>query len=346
MYKKIIIFILFSFSASILYSQEYYRSNSIGMAIEKIKKSEKEREEYLLVVVTEGSVKHKTLYKKGDFYKKWEIYFSETGETEKEVITEKKEKTVLVYNNRHLAEEYLYSGGILTSRIKYVYSSAGKISAVEYYDSNGRLTDRKTYSKERGGKLTEVRNEKFPPEGDSVSSYSFSASEVRSEWQGDSDGTGRFFFYRSDRVFFAERWDNNRIVSRTDYIYNENILSETVEIFFTENRELVKKYDERRRVVKEIEKSDNSVIRTVYNTYNGDNLVKKIINSSGSTEKYLYNYNESILVSELYYLNGNIKKKTYYDEENDSNYYEDLYSDNIKYMRIYYRDNEKYKIER
>ena len=115
MYKKIIIFILFSFAASILYSQEYYRSNSIGMAIEKIKKSEKEKEEYLLAVITEGSVKHKTLYKKGDFYKKWEIYFSETGETEKEVITEKKEKTVLVYNNRHLAEEYLYSGGILTS---------------------------------------------------------------------------------------------------------------------------------------------------------------------------------------------------------------------------------------
>ena len=66
-------------------------------------------------------------------------------------------------------------------------------------------------------------------------------------------------------------------------------------LFFSESRLIIKKYDEKGRVLTETEKKGSSIISTVYNTYSEDNIIKKITKTDAGTEKYLYNYTDDKL---------------------------------------------------
>lgn len=343
MFKKYILFIsLFSITFTVS-AQQFYRSNSLGMALERVSSVQKDNTEYLLEIYNTANITIKTLYKEGLFIKKWELEYSPGGKLKTESVTDDEGKRVFIYKNNRVLSEDIYSGNEILNRIKYFYSAEGKLKAVECYDSNSKLTERKIYEDDSDDKISSVIIEFKPGDPRSFSNYSFTGSDLKSEWQGDSDGNGLFFYYKNGKISFTEKWEENRLVSRTEYIYKEVSLSETFEKYFTENREIVKKFDERRRVLVLTEKTEGKIYKTVYNTYSGNKLVKKIVTSEGDTEKYIYNYNDDELVNELFYLNGIIKKKIYYSSDNE--YYEDLYSENKKYMRIYYKDNEKYRVE-
>ncbi len=343
MYKNILISIIFLISAESLSSQEFYRSNSTGMALERISAIRMDEAEYLLEISLKGNVRYRKLYKKGNLLKTWEIYYNRAGEQEKETVDENGEKTEYYYSGRSLKEEIFYRDNKFQGKNIYIYSSDGTLREVENYSSDGALYSRKSYS-QTGEWVTSVLDDN-KTEDDVQSLYSFSGTDLRSEWQGHPDGTGTFFYYNDGRIAYTEKWDSEKALSRTDYFYSDKKLMKTVEKSYSDNREITCNYDERKRVVSETEKYNDNTVRTVYNTYDNDNIIKKIVKSDKDTEKYIYNYNDSELAVELYYLNGSLMKKTVY-EESEGNYFEDLYSDNIKYMRIYYRDNEKYKTEK
>ena len=343
MFKKIFITVLILFYPSILSSQEYFRSNINGMSLEKIKDAGRGKDEYVLEVDNKGEIIYRTLYKSGEVFKKWIYNYSSSGDLVMETFYEGKDKTEIFFLQNNITEEKHYKEGKLTEINKYRYLHDGKISSVEKYDSSGVLISRREYSTDKS--INIIKGDVKKRSGENyVSRYSFSGTDIKSEWQGDSEDTGLFFSYSSGKVVYSEKWSKGNLVSRTDYTYTGSDLSETAENFFSENRKIISKYDERRRVLEETEKKGKSIVRTVYNTYSNENIVKKIIKSDSGTEKYLYNYSDDKLTGELYYLDGSLIKKTVYLEE-EGNYYEDLYSGNMKYMRIYYRDNEKYKTE-
>ena len=343
MCKKLFILTFIIFSASALSSQEYFRSNINGMALEKTGNFKKSGNEYVLEVEKKAETVSRKLYKNGKIYKKWIQSYSPSGDLVSEIYSEGEERTETLFIQNHIHEEKFFKDNKLTVTDKYIYSPDGELSSVEKYSSSGLLLSRKEYS---GGNSIVVKKagDKEGEEKNIVSRYSFSGTDIRSEWQGNSEDTGLFYHYSSGKVIYSEKWTEGKLVSRTDYSYSGADLAETVETFFSESRLIIKKYDEKGRVLTETEKKGSSIISTVYNTYSEDNIVKKITKTDTGTEKYLYNYTDDKLTGELYYLNGSLMKKTVY-QEGDGNYYEDLYSENIKYMRIYYRDNEKFKTE-
>jgi hypothetical protein len=314
------------------------------MALERVNRLHKDDTQYLLEINNTDGEMMKILYKEGVFFKKWDLRYSPDGELETETVTDDETKRVFLYKNNRVLSEDVYSGNEILNRIKYIYSVEGELKAVEYYGSDSKLTERKTYGKDSDEKIASVKTESKEGVPKSFSNYSFSNSNLKSEWQGDSEGTGLFFYYNNGKVSFTEKWEESTLVSRTEHIYKEGSLFESYEKYFSGNREIVKTFDDRRRILILSEKTEGKIHKTVYNTYSGEKLVKKIVTSEGDTEKYIYNYNEDELDSELFYLNGIIKKKIYYSSDNE--YYEDLYSENKMYMRLYYRDNEKYKVER
>ena len=343
MFKRFFIILLILICPAILSSQEYFRSNINGMSLEKIKSLSRSQSEYVLEVEKKGDVLYRTLYKNREIYKKWISQYNSSGDLSKETFFEGEDKTETFYILSSISEEKYYKGGELAEIIKYSYLPDGKISSVEKYDSTGKIISRREYSPDNSIRIT-TGDGKNNPEEKFLSKYSFSGTDIKSEWQGDSEDTGLFFSYDSGKILYSEKWTEGKLVSRTDYTYSGTDLAETSETFFSEDRVIIWKYDEKRHVTEETEKKGKSIVRTVYNSYTGDNISRKIVKSDAGTEKYLYNYTDDKLTGELYYLNGSLVKKTVYQEE-EGNYYEDLYSENIKYMRIYYRDNEKYKTE-
>ncbi len=347
MFRNLILFTFLLYSAVPGYSQQYYRSNSIGMPLEKLGKyrSEMLTSEYILEISRSGSSEKRVLLKNGEIIKKWEIVLNSFGEVVKEIFYEGERKTVTNYRSGHILDKEEYSGGELEGRSRYIYTAAGRMSSIEEYDSSGSLILKREYINPESGRISRIGTESASDNREDISSYSFSGTDVRYEWQGNSEGTGRYFYYSSGRVVYMEKWSLNSLVSRTDYFYDDDVLEQTVERIFSGNIEILKNYDEKRRVVSETEKKGDEIFRKVHNTYDGENISKKVVSSDSGTEKYLYNYSDDKLSSELYYFNGSLRKKTVY-QEGDGNYFEDLYSENVKYMRIYYKDSEKYKTER
>ena len=345
MYKKTLTVIFFIFYAFSLQSQEFYRSNSIGMALEKISSIRSDEIEYILKVEKKDGIVSRILYKDSIVIKRQLLQYNSEGDIVKETVTEDNKKTVTEFRNKKAFEELHYTDNILKERRRYLYSSDGKIISEEKYSSDGLLISKRTYDNLKDGRAAAVINTFTEDNKDIISNYSFTGPDIRSEWQGDSKGSGEFTYYKDGKIQYSENWQESKKISRTDYFYNkESDLVRTEENFLSGGKTLINKYDERRRIVSETEKKGSNTVKTVYNTYSSDNLIKKISKTGDDTEKYIYEYSGDNLVKELYYFNGSLRKKTVY-EEGEGNYYEDLYSENIKYMRIYYRDNEKVKTE-
>ncbi len=333
------------FIPQVLYSQEYYRSNNMGMELEKIGVYEKEESEYFLTVEKNELKKTKNLFMNGEFLKKWEIFYNSEGKIEKVVETEKERMVETVYNGSRIQHENTYTDGKLTERTEYFFAGKRDGYRTETYDSDGKLVSKKGYTRSGDGKMSSVKTLDSNENEKGLSVYSFSENDIKDEWQKSDDGGGRFFSYINGNISYVENWKGDEMVSREVFFYSDDVLVKTVETFTAEGgKSFIRKYDDRKRIISETEKKGDSVIKTVYNTFENDNLVKKIITAESYTEKYLYSYDGDVLAGEEFYRNGDIRKRVFYTSENE--YYEDLYSDNRKYMRIYYRDDEKYKIER
>ena len=349
--------ILFLFLLTCTYSSpvsaetaSYYRSNSLGMQLEKINRLRILDQEYYLEKQIMEEREIRRLFSGDKLVKEWELVFNHRERLEKEIVREGNKTTERVFDSGTVIREDFYENSSFIGFKKYIYKDGHVLSRIEEYSPAGKLLNYTEYERDYRGNIQLIVRHNFPETGDrysEISRYRFTGPQILEEWHGTDDNTGVFIFYNTRGLLQrVVEYKAGIEVSEKNYYYTDTVLNRTEEYLFQADEKIVQYYSEKGMVTEEVYYAGSDVSKRIYNYYRDDLLTRRIIRRERDTERYLYFYDPELEtpVREEYYLNGRLMKETVFLDEN--NYYEDLFRRGERYMRIYYRDDEKYRTEK
>jgi len=353
MYKHLLLLFLFSF-AQTLFSQEYYRSNKLGMPLEKIEKYRIDEFEYYLEKKISGLIEENILYQNSEIVKENEIYYTSDKKIEREItredntVTEKKYRNLLVYEEKITKPD---KTGMIR---KYNYDENSQLYSVDELTPEGIPDNRVIYERDTKGRIISVvrlvlRDKKSglkdpEPVEEQFSKYRFSGRNLTEEWHGSSDTTGSFIYYSSDgKISGIIQKKEGKTVSEKKYFYENTGAYRTEEIIPDTEEKNIQYFDTAGNITEEVLLlGDKTVLKTAW-FYNDKKIVKKISTSEKGTERSLYVYSGDKVSGEKIFFNGELVYEKVYTD--DDNYYEDNYSSGKRYSRKYYKNGEKIKTE-
>ncbi len=353
MFKYLLLIFLFAYTPS-LFSQEYYRSNKLGMPLEKIEKYRIDEFEYYLEKKTSGLKEENILYQNSDIVMENEIYYTSDKKPERELtkedntVTEKKYRNLLIYEEKIINPD---KTGIIR---KYNYNENSQLYSVDELTLEGIPDNRVTYERDIKGRIISVvrlvlrdKNTglKDPePVEDQFSKYRFSGRNLTEEWHGSSDTTGSFIYYSSDgKISGIMQKKEGKTVSEKKYFYENTGAYRTEEIIPDAKEKNIQYFDTAGNITEEVlSLGDKAVLKTTW-FYNDKKIVKKISTSEKGTERSLYVYSGDKVSGEKMFFNGELVYEKVYTD--DDSYYEDNYSSGKRYSRKYYKNGEKIKTE-
>lgn len=322
-----------------------FRSNDLGMALEKIPEARKRDFAYVLVITDEGEKSIRRLFHEGSEFKRWER--EEKGKDSS--IETYFEEGLLMRTERFvsglLTEEQVFSSGLPSERRVFSYEK-GRLSMVTTYGADG-LTYTDTYIRSSKGDLHRfIRS--YPDGKRIVSSFSLFDGTLLEEWHGDLDNSD-LFRYSSGKLLSEETYIDGKLAVRKEYTYPaEHAFS--VEEDFIHGTKTERQYDASFRVVSEIvEDPDRGRSETAY-VYEGSVLAEKTRRSPALKEQWMYSYDDGgELVSEVYMKNGTMVKVTSYSKDdtqtNVQESVEELYRDGKPFLKIFYHGKERLREE-
>ncbi len=341
---KLLVVCILLFSSIHLPAEEVlFRSNSIGMALEKISRFQTDNYEYVLKISggEEGEPLIKILQREGREYKKWvesetmngkSVLYSEEGKKQElsEYTTQGILQKAFIYDETEEIEE----------EREYVYAD-GKLREVKVYDATGEEIYRQEYELGKYGRLRKI--EKIYPEQNLDSHYVFSPNEVAEEWHGRQDKTDHFRFGEDHKVRAQEYWIQDVLAVFTEYTYKDENLDYSVSIDYSTNIITETWYTSNDLEKRVLRKSEGTLVSETEYDYDEDsNVREKKVWSPGLRERWEYTYkNEEALDTEKYYRNKVLISSIDYINENL--YYEYLYRDDAPFIRIEYIEDEKTK---
>lgn len=329
-----------------LYAQEYYRSNSLGMELEKIKSDP-------IDIPTTGWILQKTI--KG---LTTELVLYDQGKEDSSFIRRYNKNGVLVSSvrkkNEIMVEELFYrddgqiqedisynSEGEAAEKKIYRYGDNGIPQMVEIRQ-NGDITSILYYSLRSDGSLRSIKTEDKLDELSSITSFNkFRTARYMEEQQ---NGNVRVVRFNSD---------DGRLLKLIRYIGEDSVLEETRQYRdngslekdlienFALNSYTIQTMNEYGLIVKEeIYKEDQWVEQTVF-TYLSKKMVKKERKTKGFKESWIYKYSGDLLTEEEYYEKNVLESIKSYDQEKQGNYIISLYDSGRIFMKVYYVDDKK-----
>ncbi len=350
MYKTILLFI-FSLITQLAFPQQYYRSNKLGMELAKIDKYRTDEFEYYLEKISDGNKEIKILYKESAPVWETEIYYSNNGNIDKEIITEDETKTERTYSGKLLYSEKIIDTNDNSGYIKiYKYNSNLLLDTVDELSLEGKLQNSVSYERDIKGRIVSVVRSIYLEDNkkaeDQTSKYRFQGQNLLEEWHGSSDLSGDFIYYNLDgRLLAIVKTDKGKTISEKRYFYDNDLNLRIEEFVESTGAKIIQNITPDGYLIEESVSIGENLVSKTNNYYDDDNkLIRKVNVTKKGVERYLYEYSDDgELSSEKIYLNGEIYKEKVYIEDNA--YYEDMYNNGQKYMRIYYKDNEKTKTE-
>ena len=326
--------------ASALSPEELFRSNSIGMTLEKITPYRQDNFEYVLRVIREKKeTLVKILMKNGKEHKKW----IEEELKEGEIVTyfeegKKREETFFTGDSR-IQRIVRYGGDEEVTEELTHYYEQGELDYVLVSGGGGEELYRIVYEQGKHGRLRKMK--RIYPEYTRESLYTFGRNAIAAEWHGEENTGDLFRFERDQQLSSLEKWSGSEKTAEKTLRYDEATLEYSVEVDYLANVVTKTWYNERGLKKRVLTESIAALIAETQYEYNEqDDVREKRVWTPGVREKREYTYSEpGELAAETYYKNGALISKIEYI--NDSTYYEYLYRNGEPFIKITYIDDEK-----
>ena len=349
---KIFFSLLFLLIAPFVFSQQYYRSNSLGMQLASIPKFRIDEFEYYIEKIKDERENKdvKILFKEFLPIKVTELYYSDNGSVEKEIITENGIETEKVYKESLLYREKVTNRGDQSGYVKvYRYTANQLLDTIDELSLDGKIQSSITYERDSRGRIATVIRSIYPENDeekeDQISKYRFEERNLLEEWHGDSNLAGNFIYYRNGRISEILRTDKGEPISEKKYFYDSDLNLRIEEFIYETEEKIIKNIDSEGYLIEEFISIGEDFVSKTNDYYDDDkNLVRRIKVIPDGVERYIYEYSNDTLYSEKMFFNGEIYKEKIYLEDNE--HYEDFYNNGEKILRIYYKDDEKTAVER
>ncbi len=293
-------------------AEELFRSNSLGMALESI--SEVRRDEFTWVLEREerdGTLTER-LFRDGEELRKTVSYRKE-GLRISEVWSGKQLlRRIEKREGRPLAElEYDAEG--LTERREFQWRN-GTLQTQRIY-RNGALEEVRRYITNSQGRLLQLL--RLDPAGlpIAVSGYQPGSRSAfpESEWHGKGERRRYFRYDDEGRIAFRSTAEAGESRSMTRFYREEGALYSRTRLP-GERGEIIRRFDEQRRVVEKLIRTHTTVQRERF-FYSDGRLARRILRKGGERREWEYRYGENEELSERRYLvNGTVQTSTEYGD--------------------------------
>ena len=340
-----VLFVLFTLLAVIIPAsngeEQLFRSNPMGMSLEKIDPSRKSEYEYTLSVSDLSYGQVSRLNHGGGELKRWERSYQSNGSIKEEKeFTEGEISARRIYSTEGmLQEEVSYEQGVPIRRTVYDYERR-RLEVLEQFDGSGVSLFREKYAYTARGLLRKVIRT-YPNGEVRLSSFVFvkeGLSEVRTQRGGELiinryDGGGR--------LNIMERWENGKLIIIKKWVYHENsrVVRSIEESNLTDKYRVTQMFDPNGRILSE--QKEGTVQENIQYMRNSEGqLVRKIKIGPVGREETAFEYtSDGEVRKESFYRKGWLEKTRIYT--GDNLWYEEIYRDGSVFLRVYYRKGEK-----
>ena len=352
MYKIILFFLLLAITP-LVFPQQYYKSNKLGMELTRIDKYRTDEFEYYIEKIKGENRELKILFKESVPVKETELYYSIDGVVEKEIIIENGIKTERTYKESLVTSERIININDNSGYVKkYKYNSKQLLDTVDELSLDGKLETSVTYERDSKGRIASVIKSIYSTDNtkkeDQISKYRFEEQNLLEEWHGSSDLTGKFIYYNSNgKISGVVKKDKGKTISEKKYFYDADFNLKTEEFIHETGEKIVQNITSDGYLTEEVIYIGENFVSRINDYYDDDKmLTRRVKVTPKGVERYVYEYLDDKLSSEKIYFNGEIYKEKVYNVNEDNEYYEDLYNNGRKTLRIYYKDDEKVSTER
>ena len=347
--RKILLLLLLLLITPLAFTQQFYRSNSLGMELAEIQRFRIDEFEYFLEKIIDGNNTRKILYREFVPIKETERHYADNGNLEREIIIENNIRTERIYRGLLLYRERITNIIDQTGHVRvFRYDSRHLLQSIDDFSLNDKLLSSIIYERDVRGRIASVINsihsEDLGPQEDMISKFRFDERNLLDAWHGNHDQTGTFIYYRGGRISEIVRTYKGEVVSEHRRAYNHDLSKRTEEILHEADKRIVRNITSEGYILEEITYIGENIVSRINRYYDDDLLILKIRVTPSGVERYIFEYVDGELSSERMYRDGRIYMETVFLE--DDVHYEDFFNDGVRVMRIYYKDNERTAIER
>jgi hypothetical protein len=337
MIKKLIITILI-YNSVIVFGQDYYRSNSIGMVFERIFSSRFDDFNWVLEINNDNSVEIRSLFFLGEEHRRTE-YFNENGFlTIKEYLSGELNR-IEYQEDGFLRKEQYFKDKIVSSEFLYEWSD-NKLSGTSYLE-NDALIFKDKFVTNAEGRIKQIRR---VYEENDISTFGFSylKSSITSEWN-EFDNEMVIYKYDDGKIQLIENWNNNSLIREKIFVYTDSgIITRETDLLEESVVEQLTNLDN--KVISE-KIIDGNKIQNIFYTFNEDLLISKELAYSGTREAYLYEYDDNnLLIYEKVIKDNNLVKEIFYS--NSEKEMEKIYKNQKLLLIVRYENGDKIGEER
>ena len=316
----------------------FYRSNGIGMLLERIEPYRRDESQWVVGILAKGRSEVRRLYDKGREERRWEISWTGNG-------TQKVERELAngvlavrrVYDaGGDLLQEEQYEAGVMAEKSVFTYAGS-RLSRLRILAPDGKVISMEQYLYATSGTLREVR--RMGANGDArLSAYVVGPAGVSNERTTAGD---ELFIARYDtrgRVASRETQRGDQTVSREDFTFrpdSDHLLS-SLKKLPAEGRLIDRRYDEAGKLVSETTRAGGTVVEEIAYARDADGrMTGKTRRTAEGRETWKYTLGaDGEAAREEYFRRGSLEKITIYGEGKLRT--EELYRDEELFLRVFF----------
>lgn len=333
-----IVFFILLFTDTFIFSQDYYRSNSIGMVFEKIPSFRIDDFSWVIKSSKSGPLETRIIYFKGEENKRLEYLTEDNILIVSEYVSDELVRTEKLVDGLVVKEEYYKEGKPINA---FLYEWSGQqLQKTTYIENDIPVYDDLFIVGELGN-LKQIRRNSYQG-GSSTSGFGYSNQGINTEWY-ETDDESSLYRYEDGKIVKIENWKDGELIRTKTFMPTDSgrtvIESDLLTGILT--RQL---YDLEDKLLSDETRDGSNIVKYTY-IYEEDLLVEQKIASPGIRRKHLFYYNsdgslqsekiikEDMLIKEIFYNFG--KKEV-----------EKVYRDNSLILIVFYENGEKISEER
>jgi len=314
---------------------DYYRSNILGMKLERIEKFRIDEFDYCLAVESEGEVETRTLISRGKEITTWIITRLPEGKSV-EVEISGSEKITRERLRGRLIKETVEEEDRLREVRRYIYEGTELVQKEVTGPEGPLYTD--YFERTERGRLRRVVRE-FPG-GDTVVSWYSSGAEGPAEEVHTSGDASTRFSYDAGELVLEEQRVGGELVSRIEYFPEERT---SRQVDFKTGEVITRTYDQKDRIIREETETETGIDILEY-TYRDDLLSTEIHRSRGLVERWEYEYSGGEEKTAFnYYRNKILRKRREFETE--GTYRDIIMRDGKPLLIVHYREHVQVETE-
>jgi hypothetical protein len=336
-YLLFIIFIFNSFHAA--GDELFFRSNELGMPLEKIMEFQRNDFPHILEIRESDNGLIKILYEEEEEIKRWKIVERESGKRVYEYVQGEIETIVDYYPAGKIDVIEYYEEDAVTERHEYRYENED-LRYIRVVNADGEELYRNLYKRDDSGRLIKVVRE-YPDKNSFLSVYTFGSNGVAREWHGTAEAGVMVRFRDAIRTLSKEEWKGLQLTEAEEFAYEEESLKMSVYKNYDTGVIESSWYNEEGNKIRALKKKDSIFLEENLFEYNEkEELILQYKRTPDKKEKWEFFYDERGERSvELYYKKDRLVSKKEYISEDET--YEYLYREGNPFIKIHYKNERK-----